>query len=206
MKQKHFIDSHKGVTGPFILVLILYFNQWENVTAWVYLALHGSYGIMWVLKSRIFPDKTWEAKCSIWYGLYIWGGLTLYWISPWIIMSGGVENTPMYIGICVAIFAMGVFFHYAADMQKHAHMKLQPGNLITDGMMNRCRNTNYFGELLIYLSFALLSRHWIPIVVLVSFMIIIWLPNMRKKDKSLSRYENYVEYKKRSSLLIPFIW
>ena len=206
MKQKHFIDTHKGATAPVVLGLIIYFNQWENISAWVYLALHGSYGIMWVLKSKIFPDTTWEAPCSIWYGLYIWGGLTLYWISPWIIMSTGIQNTPMYIGICVAIFAMGVFFHYTADMQKHAHMKLHPGNLITDGMMYRCRNTNYFGELLIYLSFALLSRHWIPIVILAAFMMIIWFPNMRRKDKSLSRYSEYEEYKKRTSLLIPFIW
>ena len=206
MKQKHFIDSHKGVTGPFILVLILYFNQWENVTAWVYLALHGSYGIMWVLKSRIFPDKTWEAKCSIWYGLYIWGGLTLYWISPWIIMTSAVDNSSAYIGLCIALFAMGVFFHYAADMQKHVHLKLNPGELITDGLMNHCRNTNYFGELLIYLSFALLSRHWIPIAILISFMMIIWFPNMRRKDKSLSRYPEYEEYKKRTSLMIPFLW
>ena len=206
MKQKHFIDIHKGATAPVVLGLIIYFNQWENTTAWVYLALHGSYGIMWVLKSKIFPDTTWEAACSIWYGLYIWGGLTLYWISPWIIMSAGLQNTPIYIGICIAVFAMGVFFHYAADMQKHAHMKLQPGNLITDGMMYRCRNTNYFGELLIYLSFALLSKHWIPIAILVAFMMIIWFPNMRRKDKSLSRYPEYEEYKKRTSLLLPFIW
>ena len=206
MKQKYFIDIHKGATAPLVLGLIVYFNQWENMTAWIYLALHGSYGIMWVLKSAIFPDKTWEAKCSIWYGLYIWGGLTLYWISPLIIMSTPVYNSPMYLGLMVAIFSMGVFFHYASDMQKHAHLKLKPGELITDGLMSRCRNTNYFGELLIYLSFALLSRHWIPVVVLVSFMIIIWLPNMRRKDKSLSRYSDYAEYKKRSSLMIPFIW
>ena len=206
MKQKHFIDIHKGATAPMVFILIWYFHQWENTTAWIYLALHGSYGIMWVLKSMIFPDKTWEAKCSIWYGLYIWGGLTLYWISPFIIMSTPVYNSPMYLGLMVAIFAMGIFFHYAADMQKHAYLKLKPGELITDGLMSRCRNTNYFGELLIYLSFALLSRHWIPIVVLVSFMIIIWIPNMRRKDKSLSRYPEYAEYKKRSSLMIPFIW
>ena len=206
MKQKHFIDTHKGATAPMVLILIWHFHQWENHTAWVYLALHGSYGTMWVLKSMIFPDKTWEAKCSIWYGLYIWGGLTLYWISPFIIMLTPVYNSPMYLGLMVAIFAMGVFFHYAADMQKHAHLKLKPGVLITDGLMTRCRNTNYFGELLIYLSFALLARHWIPILVLISFMIIIWLPNMRKKDKSLARYGEYAEYKKRSSLLIPFIW
>ena len=206
MKQKHFIDTHKGTTAPAVLFLIWYFSQWENTTAWIYLAIHGTYGIMWVLKSAIFPDKTWEAKCSIWYGLYIWGGLTMYWISPWIIMSTPVENSPIILGIIVAMFALGVFFHYAADMQKHAYLTLNPGNLITDGLMAKCRNTNYFGELLIYLSFALLSRHWIPIAVLTAFMAIIWLPNMRRKDKSLSRYPEYEEYKKRSSLLIPFIW
>ena len=85
-------------------------------------------------------------------------------------------------------------------------MKLQPGVLIADGMMYRCRNTNYFGELLIYLSFALLSKHWLPIVILLVFMAIVWFPNMYRKDKSLSRYSGYKEYKKRTSFLIPFIW
>ena len=120
MKQKHFIDSHKGATAPAVFFLIWYFGQWDNTTAWIYLAIHGSYGIMWVLKSAIFPDKTWEAKCSIWYGLYIWGGLSMYWISPWIIMSTPVENSPMYLRIILALFAMGVLFHYAADMEKRA--------------------------------------------------------------------------------------
>ena len=87
MKQKHFIDSHKGSTGTFILFLMFYFDQFENMNAWVYLALHGSYGIMWVMKSMVFPDKTWEVACGFFYGLYMWAGLTLYWISPWIITS-----------------------------------------------------------------------------------------------------------------------
>ena len=206
MKQKHFIDIHKGITAPMVLFLIYLFGRWDNSTAWIYLALHGSYGMMWVLKSMIFPDKAWDAKCSIWYGLYIWAGLTLYWISPWIIMSFNVDNHSAYNGLCIALFAMGVFFHYASDMQKHTHMKLQPSALITDGMMARCRNTNYFGELLIYVSFALLSHHWIPIAIIFSFMAIIWFPNMRRKDKSLSRHMEYEEYKKRTSLLVPFLW
>ena len=189
-----------------VLFLIYLFGCWDNSTAWIYLALHGSYGMMWVLKSMIFPDKSWDAKCSIWYGLYIWAGLTLYWISPWIIMSFNVDNHSAYNGLCITLFAMGVFFHYASDMQKHTHMKLQPSTLITDGMMARCRNTNYFGELLIYVSFALLSHHWIPIAIILSFMAIIWFPNMRRKDESLSRHMEYEEYKRRTSLLVPFLW
>ena len=206
MKQKHFIDSHKGATAPMVLILIWYFNQWDNVTAWIYFALHGSYGVMWVLKSRIFPDKTWESKCSIWYGIYIWSGLTLYWISPFIIMSMSVHNPPALLGSVSFIYTMGVFLHFSSDMQKHVHLKLNPGELIADGLMSKCRNTNYFGELLIYFSFALLSRHWIPFLVLAAFICIIWIPNIRKKDESLSRYKNYSDYKDRTYRFIPFIW
>ena len=59
-----------------------------NINTYVYLALHGTYGILWILKSNIFPDKQWESKCSIWYGLLIWFGLSLYWIAPLLIVSG----------------------------------------------------------------------------------------------------------------------
>ena len=206
MKQKHFIDSHKCITLPVIFALIVYFCQWENMTAWIYLALHGSYGFMWIAKSRIFPDKTWEKKCSIWYGLYIWVGLTLYWVSPWIIISNGITHQPIFLFFSIFMYSIGIFLHYASDMQKYTHLKLNPGELIMDGFMYKCRNINYFGELLIYLSFALLSKHWLPIVILMAFIGIVWFPNMLRKDQSLSRYSKYKEYKKRTKLIIPFLY
>lgn len=83
MKQKHFIDSHKGATFVAVLILMAVYNQWQNPAAWVYLGLHGTYGLLWVLKSRIFPDRQWQQPTSLAYGLVIWGGLTLYWIAPW---------------------------------------------------------------------------------------------------------------------------
>ena len=212
MKQKHFIDIHKGATAPFVLLLMYLLNQWDNTTAWIYLALHGSYGLMWILKSKIFPDNSWEQTCSIWYGLYIWSGLSLYWISPWIILTGyfnsgiPLATSPHYLGMCIFMFSIGVFFHFSADMQKHSYLKLKPGVLITDGMMKRCRNTNYFGELLIYLGFGLLAQHWIPLVALAFFIMIIWIPNMRQKEKSLSRYTEFEDYKNNSSFIFPFIF
>ncbi|MCU0504039.1 MAG: hypothetical protein MUC51_20165 [Anaerolineae bacterium] len=36
--------------------MIAVYDQWDNPTAWVYLALHGVYRLLWVLKSRIFPN------------------------------------------------------------------------------------------------------------------------------------------------------
>ena len=207
MKQKHYIDLHKGAT--FIYILFLIFINDSNVTninAYVYLALHGTYGILWILKSNIFPDRQWESKCSVWYGLLIWFGLSLYWIAPYIIITNSIESSNWYIAMCISIYIFGVFFHFTSDMQKFIQLHYNPNNLITDVMFSKIRNINYLGELFIYLGFSLLAMNILPIVALLSFIIIIWIPNMIRKDKSLSRYQNFEEYKKNTNSLFPFIW
>ncbi len=212
MKQKHFIDIHKGLNSLFILFLMYYFDSWNNLIAWIYLALHGTYGYLWILKSKIFPDKQWENKTSIGYGLVIWAGLSLYWISPYIIITGNhmipfnIPLYPVYIFFCISLFIFGVFLHFTSDMQKYITLKLNPGNLIQDGMFQKVRNANYLGELLIYLGFTLLAIDWAPIIALLLFIAIIWIPNMIKKDKSLSRYSEFENYKKKSYKFIPYIW
>jgi protein-S-isoprenylcysteine O-methyltransferase Ste14 len=75
--------------------------------------------------------------------------------------------------------------------------------LIDAGFFARSRNTNYLGELLTYLSFALLAMHWLPYVVLAGFGFGVFLPNMRKKDASLSRYPGFAAYRERSGILLP---
>ncbi|NIM93872.1 MAG: DUF1295 domain-containing protein [Anaerolineales bacterium] len=205
MKKRHFIDTNKGITALIILVMIAAFGQWENSTAWVYLGIHGTYGILWVLKSRIFPDESWEENCSLGLGLVYWFGLTLYWVAPLIITSQSIQVPAWYLGLCVSIYAFGVFFHFTSDMQKHTSLTLHPERLITTGMMSRVRNPNYFGELLIYLSFAMLARHWLPVVILILAVIVVWIFFMKKKDRSLSRYPEFEDYKKRTKLFIPYI-
>jgi protein-S-isoprenylcysteine O-methyltransferase Ste14 len=206
MKQKFFIDTHKGVTFLAILGMMAYFKQWENPTAWIYLALHGTYGLLWVLKSHIFPDRQWETDRGLGYGLYIWAGLSLYWITPFIITSRAVQAPGWLLGLCISMYALGIFLHYSADMQKYIELKYNPGHLITDGLLNRTRNINYFGELLIYLGFGLLAIHWLPVVIILLFIGIVWMPNMLKKDRSLARYPEFAEYKRKSKLFIPFLF
>ena len=205
MKQKYFIDTNKAVTGLIVFVMIALYNQWGNTTAWVYLAVHATYGFLWVLKSQIFPDKQWEQRTSLAYGLVIWLGLSLYWVAPWIITSQGVQDAPWYLAICISIYTLGVFLHFTSDMQKYTTLKLNPGHLITTGLMARTRNINYFGELLIYGSFVLLARHWLPAAILMAWVLFIWVPNMLKKDRSLSGYPDFKAYKERTKLFIPFL-
>ena len=64
---------------------------------------------------------------------------------------------------------------------------------------------NYFGELLIYLGFGLLAMHWLPVLVLGLFVVVIWIPNMLRKDRSLSRYAEFEEYERRSKFFLPFL-
>ena len=210
MKQKYFIDFHKGITLFFILFLINWYSAYDNVTIWVYLGLHGTYGVLWVIKSMVFPDKAWEVKTGFFYGLFILVGLSLYWISPWIIVSGyfnngDMVNPPLWmISLAIFLFGLGVFLHFSSDMQKHTALKLNPGTLVMDGLFSKSRNMNYFGELLIYISFALLSMHWIPFVALLIFIISIWIPNIIKKEKSLSRYQEFENYKNKTGIFFPF--
>tara|TARA_B100000686_G_scaffold338726_1_gene411669 strand:+ start:219 stop:848 length:630 start_codon:yes stop_codon:yes gene_type:complete len=209
MKQKHYIDLHKGATFIYILALMFIFNKdsnLNNINIYIYLALHGTYGILWILKSYIFPDRQWESKCSIWYGLLIWIGLSLYWIAPYIIITNNIQSPNWYISTCIFIYILGIFFHFTSDMQKFIQLKYNPNQLITTTMFKKIRNINYLGEFFIYAGFSMLAMHWIPMVALALFILLVWIPNMIKKDQSLSRYENFEEYQKNTNIFFPFIW
>jgi len=195
MRQRHFIDSQKAVTSLFVLALIAIYNQWQNPTAWIYLALHGTY-----------PDRQWEQPAGWAYGLAIWGGLCTYWVAAWLLVWRGVQAPAWYLGMCVSLYTFGIFLHFVADMQKFTALNLNPDHLITDGLFSRVRNINYFGELLIYAGFGLLAMHWLPVVILLAWNVIVWLPNMRKKDRSLGRYPEFAAYKERTKFYIPFLF
>lgn len=212
MKQKHIIDAFKGATGPFVLILIFAFHRLESVTAWTYLALHGTYGVLWVLKSRIFPDQQWEQALTPLRALMLVGGLSLYWLSPLVIVIYDVELAPLQTAAAISLFGLGVFLHFTADMQKHITLKHGPG-LITTGLFSLVRNPNYLGELLIYSSFSLLALErlswwigWIPAAAFACIIAMEWIPNMLRKDRSLARYPEFADYKKRSKLILPFLF
>lgn len=205
MKHKHYIDSHKALTGVWVLGLIAWYHAWDNVVAWIYLALHGTYGILWLLKSRYFGDKNWERDIGVGLGLGTWLALSLYWISPWLIVSGRAHPIPPWmICVCISVYIFGVFLHFASDMQKHMSMAHRRGTLLTEGLWSLSRNPNYLGELCIYLGFTLLPMHWLPLGALALIVVTVWVPNMRKKDQSLSRYPEFAAYKSKTKLIIPY--
>lgn len=201
MQLRYVINLHKGLT-PLVVGGLMWIYGNGSVAAWVYLALHGTYGLLWLLKDWIYPDRQWQQPIGWGMAIAGWLVLALYWLAPFLLISSGVEVPPPMIASAIALNILGVFLHYVSDAQKYFTLRYHRG-LIDEGLFARSRNTNYLGELLIYGSFALLSMHWQPFVVLAGFFLVVFLPNMRRKDESLSRYEDFEAYRSRSGLLLP---
>ncbi|MHC5675738.1 DUF1295 domain-containing protein [Nostoc sp.] len=201
MKAKYAINLHKGLTFFFILGLMFVYQNF-TLGPWVYLALHSTYGFLWLLKDRIFPDKQWEQLVSIPQGIFIFLMVNLYWIAPFILISSGTVPPLPLVAVAISLNIFGVFLHFVSDAQKYYTLKYQKG-LITEGFFARCRNTNYLGEIFIYTAFAMLTQHWLPFLILGCFISTVFIPNMLKKDSSLSRYSEFDDYKNRSGLLFP---
>lgn len=201
MKIKYAINLHKSLTFAVVLGLMAVYQNF-TVAPWIYLALHGTYGIMWLIKDSLYPDRQWEQEVSWGTGLVVFVFLVLYWVAPFILISSGVQPSAPLMAIAIATNLFGVFLHYGSDAQKYFTLKYNQG-LITEGFFSRSRNPNYLGEILIYLGFAMLTQHWLPLAILSLFFALVFLPNMRKKDQSLARYPEFAAYKARSGLLLP---
>ncbi|MEM8612100.1 MAG: DUF1295 domain-containing protein, partial [Cyanobacteria bacterium P01_H01_bin.105] len=179
MKVKHFINLHKGTTFFFVLGLMLIYQNF-TLGPWIYLALHGTYGFLWLLKDRLYPDKQWEQEVPLPIGIVGFGVVGLYWVAPFLLISSRVEPALPLVAIAIAVNILGVFLAYGSDAQKYYTLKYKSG-LITEGFFARCRNTNYLGEISIYLSFAILAMHWLPFIILGGFAAALFVPNMLKK-------------------------
>ncbi len=149
LRERHVIDTFKGLTGALVLTTMVATGRLESTTCWTYLAIHGIYGILWVLKSRIFGDKNWERPCTARRFVMLVTGLAAYWAAPVLLANSGREAPPPLLALAVALFGFGVFLHFASDMQKHLWLELRRGQLLDSGLWARTRNPNYLGELCI---------------------------------------------------------
>lgn len=196
------INLQKGGTIVFVLALMAIYDVWTP-TAWVYLGLHGSYGLVWLIKDSIFPDPSWQRRITIGGAVNTWLlALGLYWIAPLIVVLLRVEQPPAVLGGAIVLYALGVTLMFGADAQKYFVLKVRRG-LITDGFFARTRNPNYLGEMMLYASFAIVAGHWIPWLVLLWVWSGLFIPNMLQKDASMARYPEWAAYKARTGLLIP---
>ena len=141
MRTIDYINAHKILVPPLVLGMMWYFNNWST-EAFLYLSLHGTYSMLWLIKQRLYPDRRFEQMLPLWSGiLFVFLPLAGYYIAPYLLISRHVILPPVVVGLATSIFTFGIFLHYVSDAQKFYTLRLKKG-LMEDGLFARTRNPN----------------------------------------------------------------
>jgi len=206
IKMAWVINLHKILTPFVIFGLMIIFSN-NSKEAWIYLSLHSSYCLCWLMKHNAFRDKKWEVKITAGGAIFTFILLATYWTAPFMLISRpqllSVSNG--YLFLCISLHTIGTMIMMTADCQKYFTMKYRQG-LITEGIYRYSRHPNYLGEMMIYASYALLAQHWLPWVILAYWWSTVFLVNMLIVEGSISRHPGWDAYRERTGFLLPKIF
>ncbi|MDT8408102.1 MAG: DUF1295 domain-containing protein [Wenzhouxiangellaceae bacterium] len=206
-KFNQVINFQKAGTPVFLLALMWFFEAWST-REWLYFALHGGYGLVWLIKDLAFPDPAWQKRITVGGALFAFAGvLGWYWVFGWLLISGTAEAAyPLpdsaWFGLSTLLCLLGCAIMMAADAQKYFTLRERSG-LITDGMFRYVRHPNYLGEIMIYASFALMVWHWLAWLVLAWVWLGVFAVNMMVKEQRMARHPGWNDYRKKSWWLVP---
>lgn len=204
LKFSWVINFQKAGTLLWISAWMLYFGRFTT-DAWVFLALHGTYGVLWLLKDLTFPDPGWQKRVTFG-GAFFSFAMVLgpYWSFSWLMLSDAarVPAPGWLLFAVISAHTLGVALMLGADGQKYFTLQVKKG-LIDTGFFRYVRHPNYTGEMLLYGSYAALAGHWLPWAVLAWVWLGVFLPNMLMKEASMSRHPGWAAYKARTGMLLP---
>ena len=84
----------------------------------MYSVLHGSYGIVWLLKDFVFPDKSFQRKANIFGALLSWVlVLGPYWVGAYMMAAGYTWQEPPIGRIVLScwIYILGAVLMFGSD-------------------------------------------------------------------------------------------
>lgn len=192
----------KMAVMPLCFLLMHCYDNW-SFGAYLIASMHGSYGFLWNLKHIVIPDVFWSKKATIVSAISDALVLCLYFSSLFIVISQKVVVSPFVAFIAVQMYVYGIVLMMASDTQKYFVLKERKG-LISDGWFATCRNMNYFGEVLLYSSFAVVSQSWIPWACYLPIWISIFGDRWIAKEESIQKKAGGIEYIQRSCMIMPF--
>ena len=125
------VNLFKGATAMWIYFLMVYFNNFST-EMWLYLALHGSYGMFWLFKDVFFPDATFKEKATFGSISLVVLLLVLYWTIPVTIAIGvGVQDpTSLRIWTCIIMYIVGVVLMMGSDIDKNRRLAIKKGKIL----------------------------------------------------------------------------
>lgn len=152
---------------------------------------------------------TWTLS-ALWVFLTTVNAITLIALNP-------LEPIGIFFIMGALLWLLGFGFEVIADRQKK-HFSEQPkneGRFITQGLWSVSRHPNYFGEIILWAGIAIISLPFLsgwqfvtlvsPVFVFLLLTRISGLPFLEDKaEKKWGEDKDYIEYKKRTPILVPF--
>ena len=152
---------------------------------------------------------TWTLS-ALWVFLTTVNAITLIALNP-------LEPIGVFFVFGALLWLLGFGFEVIADRQKK-HFSEQPenkGRFITQGLWSISRHPNYFGEIILWTGIAIISLPFLsgwqfvtlvsPVFVFLLLTRISGLPFLEEKaEKKWGENKDYIEYKKRTPILVPF--
>ena len=152
---------------------------------------------------------TWTLS-ALWVFLTTVNAITLIALNP-------LEPIGIFFIMGALLWLLGFGFEVIADRQKK-YFSEQPkneGRFITQGLWSLSRHPNYFGEIILWAGIAIISLPFLsgwqyvtlvsPVFVFLLLTRISGLPFLEDKaEKKWGEDKDYIEYKKRTPILVPF--
>lgn len=175
----------------------------------IYLCLHISYCCWWLLEQWLFPQRRQQIftdKVELPTFLVVLAFVGVFYALPGYFAFTN-PNPIAYATVAVALplYIFGSLINTAADIQKTT-AKSMGGTLVKDGIWRSVRHVNYFGDLMRYTSFSVVSGSlWaflLPVMILL-----LYLQRISQKEQSMTdKYSDFAEYQQSSTRLFPLIW
>lgn len=199
------INCAKALTLIVAVGSLFYYDNFTTVPV-LTTTLHGNYCITWLLKTLIYPDARFLVKVPFAAWLVTFILVSLYAVGPFLAAKNvRADLKPLQVAGVVTLYTLGMFLHFAGDCQKHYTLEFKKG-LITEGFYARCRHPNYIGEVFIYAALGFLVQSRVFWCILIFFWTVVFKSNMDQKEKSLARFPEFEEYKKRAGYAYFKLW
>jgi hypothetical protein len=81
------VNAHKILVTPIVLALMWHFHNW-SAAAFLYLGLHGTYSLLWLIKQAVFPDTRFAQPIPPWIAVFTpFLPLMAYMTSSYLLIS-----------------------------------------------------------------------------------------------------------------------
>jgi len=175
----------------------------------LYLGLHISYCLWWLLEQWLFPERRRlmfperVGPVGFVFALLFVG--VLYSLPGLLAFLNPVPISYGAVALAVGLFSFGSLINASADVQKTTAKAMGAG-LVNDGIWRRVRHVNYLGDLLRYLSFAVVAGNgWAYLVP--ALVMLLYLQRIGQKEAQMAaKYPEFRAWQQRSARLLPGIW